>query len=921
MASKKNEAYIEFKANTSEFQKGIKQMNAELKTASNALRLNSTQLKGSGESVDLLSERHDLLQQELEASTKKVELTEKSLAECKATLGENSKEYASLSNAVLNAKNQQQAIQNELDQTAEKLAKIENENKQAATSFGQLSDKIDEQENDLASLKKAYANVVLTQGKGSKEAKDLENQIDSLSSELNDNKKQLNNAEKAADEFDNTLSDLSDSAENAGDGFTVFKGALSGIIANGFSGLVSGAKNAISSVAGLSEETREYRTEMGKLEVAFDEGGFTADQATKTYKDFYAVLGDEGQSVEAVSHLAKLTNSQKELDQWTTICTGVYATFGASLPIEGLTEAANETAKVGQVTGPLADALNWAGVSEDKFNESLAKCSTEQERQQLITDTLNGLYSDAATKYKETNGAVMEANKAQSDYTDTMAAFGGKVEPVVTSVKEGFNGLLGKVLELTNGVNFEAIGTAISNAFSTISNTVLPAVVSGFDKLKTAWQWISDNKAAVITAVSGLAAGLIALNSAQIAATAASTAAKIATALQTAQQWLLNAAMSANPIGIVIIAITALVAGFMLLWKNCEGFRNFFINMWEKIKSAFTTAKDGIMSGFDSLKTKISSFKEKAGAIFKGILNFFKSNWKGLLLLIVNPFAGAFKLLWDNSTKFRTKVTTIFNSIKDKILTPLKTAKNKAVEIFQNLRTATTEKITAIRTKVTSIFNSIKEKITTPISNAKSAAINTFISLRSGISSKIESIKSKVSSVFSAIKTKMTQPVEAARDKIKGVVDKIKGFFSNMKLSLPKIKVPKISISGKFSLNPPSVPKFSISWNAKGALFTKPTVFQGFGEAGKEYALPLNERSLTPLATLLNKLMYSGENGLADALASRFDRAIDRLTDKLEKLESRIYLDGKEVGRGTASYADVESGARARLTERGLAVK
>ena len=87
MAGKKNEAYIEFKAKTSEFDKGIKQMNAELKNASNALRLNATQLKGTGDSVDLLSERQNILQNELEASKEKVELTEKSLAECRATRG------------------------------------------------------------------------------------------------------------------------------------------------------------------------------------------------------------------------------------------------------------------------------------------------------------------------------------------------------------------------------------------------------------------------------------------------------------------------------------------------------------------------------------------------------------------------------------------------------------------------------------------------------------------------------------------------------------------------------------------------------------------------------------------------------------------------------------------------------------------
>ena len=132
------------------------------------------------------------------------------------------------------------------------------------------------------------------------------------------------------------------------------------------------------------EGSREYRTEMGKLDTAFTTNGHSSKAAKQTYSELNAVLGDSAVAVEAANHLAVMTTNEKDLNTWTEICTGVFATFGDSLPIEGLTEAANETAKVGQVTGPLADALNWAGISEDAFNEKLAKCSNEQERQKLI---------------------------------------------------------------------------------------------------------------------------------------------------------------------------------------------------------------------------------------------------------------------------------------------------------------------------------------------------------------------------------------------------------------------------------------------------------------------------------------------------------------------------------------------------------
>ena len=1006
MATKKNEAYVEFKANTAEFNKGIKNMNAELKNATNALRLNATQLKGAGDSVDLLSERQNILQNELEASKKKVELTERSLAECKATLGENSKEYQSLSNAVLAAKNQQQAIQNELEQTAAKLDKITQENKEAATSFGKLANEIEEQESDLEALKREYTELVLSQGKGSKEAKDLAKQISSLSSELIDNKKKMSEAEGAADKLDKSLDDLENSAKDAGEGFTIAKGALANFIGSGLSGLATAAGNTVQGLAGLADETREYRAEMGKLDVAFAEGGYTTEQAKNTYKDFYAVLGDEGQTVEAVSHLAKLTNSQKELDQWTTICTGVYGTFGNSLPIESLTEAANETAKVGTITGSLADALNWAGVSEDDFNAKLEKCSSEQERQKLITSTLNGLYGEAANKYRETNGAIMEANAAQSDYSDTMASFGEKVEPITTTVKEGFNGLLQEVLELTEGADIEGFTSAIQSGFATVKDTVLPAVVEGFGKLKEAWQWLSEHTGLLVTiasiigivttaitaynVVQGIKTAMDAANVTTVWALVAAHIAQAAAAMAAIAPYLLIVAAIAAVIAIIVLCVKHWDTIKEKITEVAENIKNKVIEIKNNIAEKFNEAKQKVTEIFENIKNaiaeKITAAKETLANIFETIKNvisvalqFIVNLVKGYFNLITLPF----RFIWENCkeyvfaafewikekintaiaaiknivqigfnfvkekiiapitaaknkvveifnnirtaisekiTAIREKVTAIFNSIKEKIVTPITAAKNKVVEIFNNIRTAISEKITAIKTKVTSIFNSIKEKITTPINNAKAKVVSTLENLKSSFFSKVEAIKNKVTSTFNNIKTKMLQPVEQARDKIKGVVDKIKGFFNNMKLKFPKIKMPHFSIKGKFSLDPPSVPKLAIDWYAKGGFFNKPTVLSGLGEAGPEYALPLNERSLAPLAVMLNKLTMQGENGLADVLASRFDAAIDKLADRLEKLEMAVNIDGERVATATASYNDTNSGLRAELAERGLSL-
>lgn len=242
--------------------------------------------------------------------------------------------------------------------------------------------------------------------------------------------------------------------------------------------LVGGAAAGVGALSSVAESTREYRTEMGKLDTAFTTNKFSAADAKQTYSDLYAVVGDSGQATEAANHLSLLCNSTKDLQSWTEICTGVYGQFGDSLPIEGLTEAANETAKVGAVTGPLADALNWMGVSEDEFNEKLAKCSSEQERQQLITSTLTSLYSDASAQYKETNGDVMESNRAHQQLSDTMAQIGAVAEPMLNSLIA----LGGKLLEQLSPI-IEGVADSLAPALINICEEVAPIIVSMLEQI------------------------------------------------------------------------------------------------------------------------------------------------------------------------------------------------------------------------------------------------------------------------------------------------------------------------------------------------------------------------------------------------------------------------------------------------------
>lgn len=226
------------------------------------------------------------------------------------------------------------------------------------------------------------------------------------------------------------------------------------------------------------EGTREYRTQMGLLESAFETAGHTSEEAKNTYSDLNAVMGDTEAAVEASQHIALLADNEKEMNQWTDICTGVFATFGASLPVEGLTEAANHTAKFGEVQGSLADALEWSGITVDEFNAELAKCSSEEERQDLITKTLSDTYKDASGQYKETNKDVIASQKAQERLADAIAEVGAVGEPIMTAIKNAFSSW-GSFF----GGLWDSIKKKFSSIDSTLGSTMSNAVKNGMNAI------------------------------------------------------------------------------------------------------------------------------------------------------------------------------------------------------------------------------------------------------------------------------------------------------------------------------------------------------------------------------------------------------------------------------------------------------
>lgn len=331
-----------------------------------------------------------------------------------------------------------------------------------------------------------YAKIALDTSDFESGVKDAKKDGESLAGQLKDG---LSNA---ADKAEKSMKDAGDAADNMSGGFTIAKGVIANLVSGGIQLAISAFGNLLSTIWNLDEATEEYRIAMGKLNTAYEAAGYSSGVANQAFTSFYGILGDVDTATEASQLLAKLADNEEDVATWTNIAAGVYGTFGDSLPIEGLIEAANETAKTGVVTGVFADALNWAGISEDEFNAKLAACGTEAERNQLIMDTLNGTYSEAADTFYENNDALVETRENQIRLQDAMAKVGEAIQNLKT-------GLLNALLP-----TIEKVAASFSDF---ISNLDIDAIAENIENFI---DFIMQNGSTIISIIAGIGAGFAA---------------------------------------------------------------------------------------------------------------------------------------------------------------------------------------------------------------------------------------------------------------------------------------------------------------------------------------------------------------------------------------------------------------------------
>ena len=323
-----------------------------------------------------------------------------------------------------------------------------------------LTEQLSLQEKRIAEIQKALDHARANYDENSNEVQRWQQAMNNAVAELNKTRSQLSKVQSEMDGTEDSTKDLTDAlndvggaSEKASGGLSSMTVAMGNLISSGIQAAASAVADLVSSLWNLDESTEEYRRAQGRLNTAFEAAGYGADTAQQAYKAFYGILGDTDTATEASQLLAQLAESEEDVATWTEIAAGVSGTFGDSLPIEGLIEAANETAKVGKVAGTLADALNWVGISEDEFNAKLAAAGSESERNRLIMETLSNQYDQAAQAFYRNNEALVASRNAQAQMDAVTAQLGNTIVnlknqlmadffPAISSLAGAFNGLL-----------------------------------------------------------------------------------------------------------------------------------------------------------------------------------------------------------------------------------------------------------------------------------------------------------------------------------------------------------------------------------------------------------------------------------------------------------------------------------------------
>lgn len=661
------------------------------------------------------------------------------LAETRKAITTANKEFKASTAGMDDWKNSTEGLQAKLKQLNTVLT---NQKKNLAgyeAELEQVSKEKGETSEEARKLKDKILDAKAAIGKTEKELRNYSEKLDDVESESKDTK-------KATDKMSDAMSDAKGSTIDLKGGFTVLKGAMADLVSSAIQGVITGLQNIVA-------ESREFRTEMSYLQATADDTGASFDQAKEKVKEVYAVLGETDSAVEGMNNLMTAGFDGKQLDTITDQLVGASIKWHDTLKFEGLADGLQETLATGKAIGPFAELLERGGMNLEKFDDGLAKCKTDAEKQNYVLQQLNKLgLSEITEGYRKSNKELVEGAEAQFEYEEASAAVGAKVEPVMTTIKQGWVDVLGAVLDTSDGVGTSGIQEAIKGAFTWFIEDCIPAIKSGV-------KFVIDHQTVILSLIAGIGAGFAAWKVVTViqGIITAFKVWKTTTEGVTIAQKLLNTVMNMNPIGLVIAAIAALVAIFVVLWNKCDWFREFWIDLWDNIK-------------------------EVAGVVWKAITEFFTKAW-AVIKQTWSVVADWFGKVWKGISKAFSKVGSYF--------------KDRFTEAWRNVKNAwsgVAKWFSDIWNNIKRTFSNVSSTLTGFFKNAWSGIKNAW----SGVTGWFGNIWSKIKSTFSSVGSTLGGFFRSAWNNVKnafsevgswasGIVSKIVGFFKDLPSKLKSI--------------------------------------------------------------------------------------------------------------------------------------
>ena len=820
---------------------------------------------------------------------------------------------------------------------------LEQKVKALNSAYGETKQKLDAYKQALAQLeskKQSGAQLTAQEERQYDSLKraimQCERQLDSYGSELADTARQAEGSKTALGKLGQTIEDNADAISNAGSKVSSAGTALSG-----------GIIGAAGALTGLASSQEEAIQQSGQLETAWVSAGGTAEQASSTYASFYRILGDSSSATEASQNLARLTTNEQELQQWTDIAAGAYATFGDALPLQNLAEAAQETAHTGTVTGGLADALNWSTASaeqwsaalsghssaqaafnqavaegqtkEDAFSAALAACGSEQERSQLITETLTGLYADAGRQYQETNKDLLASRDAQNEMNQSMQELGEAAMPVKTAVTEIGTSLLNTLapaLEAVTGwyknltpeqqtlVNNLALGAVAFGGVTTAIGKTMEAAEGVGSAFKTAGElWGGAKKLMGDTGfLSKIGTGF-----SNIVSKAGGLGTMLTGTLSSG--WTgFTGLIAAHPIGLGVAAVSAAVAGLTWFFTQTEtgkqmwaDFTGWISEKWQAVQDFFAGVPEFWGGIWEQVSTGVSDFCTGVGEKWEQLKQGASDTWENLkqgasdawsnIKNTALEFGGGLvegvSNWWNNLTG---NTDSAFGQIASTVQNDMNTAQTVGSSAAGALQAAMNGDWETAKSQAANAFNAIKDNISTKLDAAESTAVS--IADRIGDKLGFPGLGSKVQGVFDGIRGFIENPIESAWNAISGIPQKIMNAFSGIRISIPKVKLPHFSVSW-WDLGPVRLPSVSVSWYARGGYFDEPSIV-GVGEAGGEFIAP--EKQLQGfIETSVNRAF----SRFADTPNQPVNVAVTVYATVADGVDA--YETGQQIGAGIAS--------------------